>query len=365
MLDTVTIRLRQKKYKINDHSNFSPSTEGFYVSPYVRMGSRGYIDAYNNFKSKNSKYYPQLTARKRIVKGGFEIFLLIQLSVPKLLHNNNFDEIDNDDFENIVFTLFQRLNEMGVITNPKCIESAEVIKVHFGKNIILSNGILVPIVLNELHKVDFSLIYDLQDKDYRNGGKMVRIHCKSFELAFYDKKKDMLKDKKEGKKGNNIQTSLFDVVAKNIQVLRIEARLNNKQKINRDLGDLIFKDLFIGSKSKNYLQKEWDKVEQGYKLLNAKIPDYESFYAKASLVKGSKITTIQSVYTFLEANRTMGVRNYRNLIETRYSKRTWYSQVKQAKKYINNVDVPDFITAIRNQLKEFEKVQYGDYRFLI
>jgi len=329
------------------------------------MGSKGYIDAYNSIKSKNGKYYPQLTLRKRITKGGFEIFLLIQFSVPKLIHNNNFDEVDNDDYENVVFKLFERINEMGVISNPENIRNAEVIKVHFCKNIILKNGILIPIVLKELNKVDFSLVYDLQDKDYRNGGKMIKLHCNSFELAFYDKKYDMLKDKEGVSKGNNIQTSIFDIDTKNLQVLRIEARLNNKQKITRDLGTLVFEDLFIGNKSKDYLLKEWDKVEQGYKISNAQISDYESFYAKASLLQGSKITTIQSVYTFLEANRKMGVRNYRNLIETRFSKKTWYNQVSQAKKYLDTAEVPDFITAIRKQLQEFEKVKYADYKFLI
>ena len=68
----------------------------------------GLFKAVANPSSENKKkgiYQPRLTYTERPVRGGKNYELAIELSLPKLMFNNNFSELDDADFEAVVKNL--------------------------------------------------------------------------------------------------------------------------------------------------------------------------------------------------------------------------------------------------------------------
>src|SRR5437870_4162294 len=109
MIDTIVLTLKPEHFAIMDHAKFSPSTEGIYKHPYYTIGRNGFIKCVQNPTQEDMKdrvYKPRLTVTKRIGTGGFQITMRIEFSAPKLLFGNNFDEVEETDFEEIT----KRLN---------------------------------------------------------------------------------------------------------------------------------------------------------------------------------------------------------------------------------------------------------------
>ena len=245
MIDTIVLTLQQNEFVILDHNMFAPSTAGLYYFPYYRFGKNSYISCYQNGTAselKNGIYKPRLTITRRLKRGGFDISLRIEFSIPKLLYGNNFDEVDNKDFEDIKTRLKQTLLEMCVSTTLGFnLSNAQVSSIHYAKNIILRDYTTSGMIINEIAKLDLGKRLDINMRDYRNGGSIIKFHCNSFELTFYDKLKDLEQSKiSEGRSYENdniIQYTLFDDFPKKepFEVFRIEIRLNKRYKIESEL----------------------------------------------------------------------------------------------------------------------------------
>lgn len=118
MIDTIVLTIPKDKYIILDHDKFSPSTRGFFDPPYYTLGARSNFSCKQNpTKTELSKgiYKPRLTVTKRIRKGYFDIPLKIEFSIPKLIYGNNFDEIQEEDFRNVIKKLKKKLKDMNIL----------------------------------------------------------------------------------------------------------------------------------------------------------------------------------------------------------------------------------------------------------
>lgn len=378
MIDTITLRLDESQFKIINHNKFSPCTYNFFNPPYVRMGNRGYLDAYQNPTKKellDGTYKPQLTLRKRWNKQNPQIYLYIQFSAPKLLFGNNFDELKNSDLDKVILELESALYTMGVMLRPNALENAKVVKIHYARNIILPDYIIPYIVINEVRKADISLLYEVSEKDYRNEGHSFRFHTNEFELIIYDKKKDLQKAKKSDKKSiendNAIQLNLFDRlnIKKPFEVLRLELRLNTQNKIKRETGidkDLqILKALFRSDLSIKLLKKFWQEILKNYRVISYDTENKENFLANFIINNPKvKLTNALAICTAIELFKRMGSRKFRNLVECKYSKFTWYALIKSFRKYNINGKLPDHFQAISDSLEFYKPLylkKYEDY----
>ena len=87
---------------------------------------------------------------------------------------------------------------------------------------------------------------DTNESAYRNDGHGYKWHCNAYEVAFYDKIKDLEKAKHSSKlaieKDSEIQLSFVDAFANRnkLEFLRMEVRLNKREAIKR-----LFKKLNI------------------------------------------------------------------------------------------------------------------------
>jgi len=83
--------------------------------------------------------------------------LKIELSLPKLLFGNNFDELQYKDFLPITEKLVDILKQMGVITTAETLAQAPVAAIHYSKNISLTDDSTPYHYINKIKEANVKL----------------------------------------------------------------------------------------------------------------------------------------------------------------------------------------------------------------
>lgn len=237
-------------FQITDYEAFSPSARGLYEAPFYKGACVKCIQ-----NSAKGVYQPKLTLIKRSSNGGYSINLKVEFSAPKLLLGNNFEELEDTDFAELINTLQHVLAQMGVNVELNALINAKVVSVHYSKNIFLETA-PASLVIDTIKKLNLSKRLDIGSTDYRNEGQAVRYHTNAYELAFYDKIKDIeqakISEKRAIENASRINFEIF--YAQKLadkQVLRMETRLNTARNIKEVLKKVglnspavKFKDIF-------------------------------------------------------------------------------------------------------------------------
>ena len=141
---------------------------------------------------------------------------------------------------------------MGVIVAPIDLARAPISAIHYSKNIALTDGSTPYHYINKIKEANIKLSLDINQTDYRNEGHSYKWHCNSYEVVFYDKIKDLEKarqsDKRAIEKDSALQLNLFQQLAqrkKKLEILRMEVRLNKRQKLNSFLKSLASNQIYL------------------------------------------------------------------------------------------------------------------------
>lgn len=364
MLDTVVLTLNENDFKINDYDLFSPSARGLFKSPFYWLNKKGYLQCRfrNKGKSKNNIYLPKLTLTKRIDKGGYSIKLRIEFSAPKLLFNNNFDELEESDFSLVVKVLCSRLNLLEICVDNDSVASAFVSSIHYSKNIALPDYVSCSLILNKLYKLNIMGKLDLSYRDYNNGGKAVRLHSNSYEVIFYDKLSDLeqskISEKRSIEESTGLDLSQISKVLKGSKVnfLRIEVRLNSPKVIRRFIEKvdknyaLRFETLFSESISKQILLFFWLQIISNINWLEMAQLSPSTIFEICKRKKFQDDTALKLI-GFLYLNNEMGHRSVKNLIGSKtYNLNKKIKKVEEELEYIT-ID-PNFLH-IQSSLEKF------------
>lgn len=379
MIDTIVLMIQPNDFSISDHSRFSPSTKGLFEPPYITLGGRGNFSCVQNptpTELKQGIYKPRLTVTKRCVKGGYAVFLKVEFSAPKLVYGNNFDELTDTDFEQVITNLHKALYEMGVVVFPKILREAPVSAVHYSKNIPLTDYSTPGSILTKIGKIDLTMALDLNKTDFRNEGHCLKFHANSHELALYDKLKDLEKSRRSEKraveKDTAIQLDLFEILKpKNpFEVLRMEARLNKREVIRRTFKKLkvtaepIFKAIFRTSISRKVLWSYFETIRAGYSLVGFDPKSAKDFVAEFKFIQPkAKVRKMLQMLGLLTACNDMGVRGFRALIDAVYGKHHWPRLVKDWRgSNLKAAGAP--LKPIEDALRDFKPVRLIDYCIL-
>ncbi len=377
MIDTIVLTLNENSFKIVEHDKFSPSTEGLYSSSYYRLGGRANLVCKQNPTSRELAagiYKPRLTATKRFNKHrNFEITLKIEFSIPKLLFGNNFDELEDTDFPLVVSKLKQSLRDMGVQASEPVLAGAPISSIHFSKNIPLVDYTTPYAYLERLSRINLNQRLDLNQTDFRNEGHSLKFRANSFEVAFYDKMKDLHKAKISEKRAEEregaIQMKLFEKVeiSKPFEVLRMEARLNKRQKLKQVLKSVgieiepTFQSLFRKDIAQKVLLYYMGVIEKGYPaILSYDCKDAKDFLSDF-IIHNPKIgfrKAIQMLGLRILIDR-VGVREFRE-ITSKYGKANWYRLNKEMLS-LNYPQKEDTFAPIRQCLEEFKPLKLIDF----
>jgi len=369
--------LTEDYFYIADPDKFEPSAR-ILISKQVSLGGRGYITCKQNpTKSEliNGIYKPRLTLTNRFTgTRKIETTLKIEFSIPKLLYGNNFDEVTDSDFYEIVAILHSRLHDMGILLDEITIIHAPVSTIHPSKNIPLTDGSTPHYYIKKIKEANTSLALDINQTDYRNEGNSFKWHTNSYEIAFYDKIKDLEASKKSDKRAlendNSIQLNIFDMLRKRdqLEILRFEVRLNKRHKIKsllKTLGinkELTFGNLFDQSISRKILLYYLEEIQRRRPaIIDYKAPSPYSLLSDL-VVHNPKLgikRTLQ-VFGLKQALDTINPRELRTILG-KSSQRSWYRLMADAKTINLPVTINPFQT-LEDNLKLFTSTKLIDYK---
>lgn len=377
MIDTIVLTLRQGMFTIIDHDKFSPSTKGFYEQDnYYRLGGRSNMVCKQNPTATELKagiYKPRLTITKRFNRyRQYEIMMKVEFSIPKLLFGNNFDEVVEEDFEKVAKLLQGKLKQMGVLVFEKLLIASPVSSVHYSKNIPLTDHSTPYTYLQKIAKCNINQRLDVNQTDFRNEGHSLKYRANSFEIAFYDKLKDLHQAKKSEKraeeKDNAMQLNLFEEVkiVKPFEVLRMEVRLNKRQKINQILKHInkqiepTFKNLFSKEISQKMILYYLDEVEATYPMLIHYKKEPKRFLMDF-IINNPNISLTKAIQALglrilLE---DIGIREFREIIK-KFKRSGWYKLNKEIQSYTYPFDKP--FAVLRNAINQFEPLRLVDFQ---
>ena len=261
MIDTVKLTLRGG-YKIMEYDFFTPTARGFFEHPYYSLNGKDSFSCVQNPAAWDTSYKPRLTLTR--IKGrGYLPTLSVEFSAPKLVYGENLSELRDADFPKVLAMLQQTLEEMGVKVSPEVLAAASVGRVDYGKNIVLPEGTSCASVLRRLAKGSINRI-SANERFFKNGGEAVEYRCNSFKLIFYDKQKEMQKDK-----WNAMIAKDSKFYGK--EILRYELQLKDTKAVRRKLSlkkdsELKFKELFSEATSKAILQHFCSEIRKSLPL---------------------------------------------------------------------------------------------------
>lgn len=180
----------------------------------------------------------------------------IQFSATKLFWGNNLDELENHHLNPLADKLAHNLEELGLYPERESLLRAPVANLHYSKNILLQNGVSTDEIIHHINKMETSGRFNKQSTRYKGGGIGVNIFNQSFSFSMYDKVPEV----------TAVSPGLLNGFAELPEVLRLEARLENKQKLNNtftqlDLGNNpTFQEVFDSEKSRQVVTHYWQEL---------------------------------------------------------------------------------------------------------
>ncbi len=274
MIDTLCFDIREGEYIINDPDKFSPSARILEYKPRELCGQRIYPQ--NILSASKDVYYPQVRLYEETYTRVRRVNLHVECSIPKFLKGENLFSIREEEKQNFALKMAGVLSEMGVDVQPDTILVAPVKKLHIAHNMLME--VPVCMILDELSMAS-SLKYnpDTQKDVFKNGGECFHIHHKAYELAFYDKVRDIERLQSSDKMAigeiYNPNCTIYQTYLKeqHCNILRMEYRINTKPYVTREVNSALGRpakaivtvgDCFNNALVQQILLKQWQKVEK-------------------------------------------------------------------------------------------------------
>ncbi len=371
MIDTIVLSIPAHEIEIRNPDAFTPSARGLFQPPYYALGNKKYIKCIFTDQIDNvDEYQPRISLIKHVIRGGFSLTLQVELSLPKLLFGNNFNELEDADFESIITHLHYELQAAGINIQPDCIRTASISRIHYGKNILLNNA-TAALVLQILASLGISRRLDAANTDYRNSGHAVRFHTNDYELAFYDKVKDLEQAKVSERRAiedqNTTQLGLLDNLhRRQIGVLRVECRLNTRKKIKQllhlcGLGgtDLTFCGLYSKIIAQRIIWTFWTSYVQpslGTVCISQNSPDAIFTQLQLAGLKETEILKCIGLLCFIQQHGIRGLKQ--RLSRTSRTYQQLYNKLSQV--HYNDNYIGSIFIDIERALQDFESIRPGN-----
>lgn len=377
MTDTVVLKFEQYCILPKYYNNFTPSAIGMIKPPYYSFGRQKVLKCVLNPTTedkRNGEYMPRVTLIKAVRNGYIDNYLQVEFSAPKLLFGNNFDELTDDDFQEVCYVLSAKLRKMGIFIFSKQIEQAEVKTIHYSKNIVIDNYSTASAIISFLAKSNITTRKNASIKSYSNSGESVNFYTSKSSVVLYDKVAELGKAKitEKGRieKDYYCQLSLFEKYQprKPFEVLRIESRHIGKKSIKKafenidiKLENLNFKRMFSSDFSKAILQHEFKDIKDNIMPISFNHQNMVDFANDINALNpnasfSTKIKAIGIKALMLET----GSRDIRNVMQATPSQ---WSRIVKSMRELKYQKIEDRnLTIIERQLDNFKPVKLLDYR---
>lgn len=327
---------------------------------------------------KMGVYQPRLTYLERPTGLHTKTYeLAIELSLPKLVYGNNFSELTDADFAEVVKKLSDTLRDTySIWLFPHLIEQASVRKIDYSKNIVFTDRTPVSNIVSNMRMADISKVYDVQNTDFKNGGHVYHIHTNSLDIAMYDKvadlKQEKVSPKRSREKDGYVQMSLLDELdrRKSVTVARLEVRLNGLRKIRNELAAVgvtsgtTFKEMYSTDISRKLLLRHWnnvfDRIPKG--LLDSDTAEHLLINTKKAN-DDMKLTEALARVGYAYLKKDHDERYVRNLVEGLFNQ-SQYRRFKQKSREPPNPTQLKTLLHVTNILTAMKPVSIEDHTLL-
>lgn len=380
MLDTVSLKIKHPDFKVTRPELFSPKLIMHNPqSDFIRKEINGFQKYTQNASAEDrekGQHRPCLTVYRR-----FEDMLTYDLhaefSIPKMLFGNNLQELRDEDFPSVVSKLRSELAGMGVEVSEDVIRNSIVTKAHFGKNVVLPENLTVKDAIVVLQKADLGRAMEVNRREFKNGGDALYFYTTSRNIVFYDKVKDIDKDRNVAVDKNKTAQEkelLGTVLSPQTQILRLEIRFTRQISVTSFVGKLLneklesvtFAKIFNGDLCRNAVLASWNDIadrpsnQLAFKMtispeevLNAIISREQTNKSAHAL---NRVLVSFGLYNLI---KEFGIRYVRDKLEAVWSNESCGKRLN--KKIIQSAvslqEIPNIaiISWIGSKLKEFER----------
>ncbi|MEO6078136.1 MAG: phage/plasmid replication protein [Candidatus Andersenbacteria bacterium] len=373
MIDTVILTIPKEAYQITNPKRFDPTSDTLRQYPNLCL-----VKCVNNPTDEDKKiaYHPRMSIIRR--SKGFGVSTLdlrVEFSAPKILHQNNVDETEEDQFNQLTETLQGLMQRMGVVVQLKDLRHAKVSSFHACKNILLQHNYTVRHVLKQLAKVNVNKKMDFDSARFRNSGQALTFYAKSNSFIIYDKIRDITYN--NGRSIDNDQTAqqlqLFQTKNAELEILRLEARLSNRTKLKtvlKELGymkDPTFEYIFKKNLCQKIMLRYWKNLvsEKNYFIFDM---DTKPQRLLQKIITKLDVKPKQAIYlTGLKilCKDADGIMGLRQCLEKNCSSKTW-SRITKDFDILNSMNVDDdyqeWLGQINDELARFPLFRYAHCR---
>lgn len=378
MLDTVVLSLDISEFRImsTHYGRWSPDITNYIKPPYVKLGGRKFAVS-TRTPTRNDElngiYLPRLKLIKSTRTGGYSTRLYVEFSAPKIVFNNNFDELADSDFDNVCKQLSKALRRLGVAVDKETIKTAQVNTVHYSKNVILTDGKLAKMFVRELAKANISTRRRSKTKTYGNDGEAMYFHTSKWAFVAYDKLAEFRRSRNNKKelleKDYYCQLSLFDefTPATPFEVIRLEARYTDRRTIKTNLKragvtfseELPFIELYSEDTAKKLLLYELSQLETATPDILSTERDLDRFIDNllANQAKPDRIVYAVGVKKILEQYGSRGARS-----RIHASSSQWSRLIAKTNSLGFTRQDNDTTTTIRQSIEAFRRVKLTNYK---
>jgi hypothetical protein len=389
MLDTIKLKLTGvNNFQIGRPENFNPEFKprSYQDLSATERKSRTGRPCLRKFHLHNNilvdEYQPRAEIYESVDFERCEIkyTLAVEFSSPKLILENNLIEISENDGNRMAETLRYKLMQCGISVKDGALPCSMVGKVHFAKNIILPDDVLMTNILSELSRASLSASYDITKTKHKNDSEALQFFCGSRDYAFYDKIKDIQKPKNKStdKDKTSYEEELVRIYGLDAKsVFRYEYRLNKpaaiKSEINAFYGRfyneaVIFRDLFDEKLWKTLIVKSWEQIIQrpGNQLAlkfsseGVDIFKHMLMAAKNNKNNGHSINSSLTSFGLAALAKECGVSAVRHEFRKIWSERScgerFDKKIEEAAKLLVASPYSDDIVYIDEKLREFRRI---------
>jgi uncharacterized protein YggL (DUF469 family) len=356
MIDTLILQIPREKTK-----DIKTSGSGWVL----QSQDKGYMKIRKNFKLGQGEegYYPRLTGIQR----GNTKSIKIEFSVPKLIFKDNLNELSENQFDDVIKQLHKCLLDMGLQIDREYLKQAPVQSVHYSRNVELKDGYSSSYVISELNKINLNKHFDLTRSNFKNDGQSLNAYTESHSFVVYDKVADLNSRNKRSmdRDQTDKQKSLFPKLNKKKEIIRLEARLCHKRKMNSLFEKLgfsrnpTFRDVFSENKSNAILMNYWNQIIKPNSLILFSSRTGPKNTLKKIMNIERKIqpkTAINFTGLLLLSQDGNGLRELRTILFNQSSDRTWYRIVNDCKiiqEALSESDVASWFSRIESSIKTY------------
>jgi len=382
-MDTVIIKIYSPHtFKISNFSLFLPEvTRRTYaeLSLTERTSKHPYLKKFVLHPKYKEEYLPRVELFETLTKDRKNIqhILKIELSVPKLLYWNSVQEVSENDQEKVFSALKSALRTVSITIETEVIAKAQVVAIHACKNILLPKTIRMREIINELSKIDISKVFDVSDKQHKQGTRVLNIHAGTTDWSFYDKISDSVRPKNKRTDKGHIDYERQFIASHNLEkreMFRYEYRIKKNQTARKYINpilkreyetQLLFKDLFTPNLMKSLVLNSWhtiiDRPENQLSLFTTadKITLFLHILYEASKRnrRANTLNTALTSYGLATAIKDHGAKEVRGAIfdvwNDNHPERL-NKKIEVASQLMKGLPYSNCIAFINNELEKFE-----------